>query len=183
MSHAVCAYLGLYTGREYLYEAVAEPYIRLIAREAMVESVASLAQEYGVLMQELLRHCDDLLMRFSNKSLGDTCARVGGDPARKLRAADRLIGAALYCEKHGILPVGISIGAAGAVYQYLNEKEQLQKGTNAESALLELAGLAPENQTAALILKFYQYFCRGTNPEQLFCAAETIKDAAMPEIV
>ena len=183
MSHAVCAYLGLYTGRRCIFEAIADPHIRLIVKEAMSESMASLSQEYGVPMQEILRHSDDLLIRFTNQALGDTCSRVGGDPARKLHSSDRLIGASLLCEKHGVFPTGIAIGSAGALYHYLNETEQLQKKANAAAALLEVSSLDPNGRLSSLILEFYELFRTGTNPEQLYQAAEATKKTSMPEIV
>ena len=37
-------------------------------------------------------------------SLKDTCKRVGGDPTRKLGAADRLIGSSLLCLEQGVKP-------------------------------------------------------------------------------
>ncbi len=43
--------------------------------------------------------------------LKDTCARVGGDPARKLSPDDRLIGAAKTALAQGIVPAYIAVGA------------------------------------------------------------------------
>ena len=39
MGHAVCAYLGSLKGYTYICEAIADPEIRVIVREAMTESI------------------------------------------------------------------------------------------------------------------------------------------------
>ena len=183
MSHAVCAYLGIYTGQEHIYEAIADPFIQLIVREAMSESTSALSYEYGVPMQEIHLHCEDLIFRFTNKALGDTCARVGGDPVRKLHETDRLIGAIRLCEKHNINCVGIAIGAAGALHHYLNESEEIQSRTKAANALQALSNTDSNSKIGALILDFYEFFRRGTNPEQLLRHAEIVRKSNMPEIV
>ena len=102
MGHAVCAYLGLYTHRDYIFEAIEDPCIQNIVQNAMLESVLALSRAYGVSIEPLIRHFQDLLARFKNRALKDTCSRVGGDPKRKLSRTDRLIGASLLCLENGI---------------------------------------------------------------------------------
>ena len=51
--------------------------------------------------------------------LKDTNARVGGDPIRKLKNIDRLVGAALYCIEQGSSAGGI-IPAIAAGYRFDN---------------------------------------------------------------
>ena len=46
-------------------------------------------------------HITDLLNRFTNAALKDTCARVGGDPARKLSPDDRMIGSSALALEQG----------------------------------------------------------------------------------
>lgn len=183
MAHAVCAYLGMYTGIEYIWEAIEEPSVRLIVKEAMCESMVALAEEYDTPMQGILAHADDLLIRFTNRALRDTCARVGCDPARKLGAGDRLIGAAKLCEKHGIPPLYIAIGAAGALYQYLNEQEQLQNDENAATALHEISGLSPEEELSRMVLELYSMYRKGTNTRQLYKAAQNKKKKLVAGVV
>ena len=43
----------------------------------MLDSAAAISKEYGVPLEEILPHVADLLNRFRNQSLGDTCQRVG----------------------------------------------------------------------------------------------------------
>lgn len=116
MGHAICAYLGAQKGYEYIWQAAEDSEIYEAAKEAMLCSAGALAREYGNELTPLLEeHVDDLLFRFKNKKLGDTVVRVGGDPVRKLRRNDRLIGAALYCMEMGIPPAPILAGVKAAL--------------------------------------------------------------------
>ncbi|MEA4831487.1 MAG: hypothetical protein VB118_02570 [Oscillospiraceae bacterium] len=104
MSHCVLAYHGYKKGYKYVYEAIADKEIRDIVRAALRESAIALAKAYGQSADELYEHGDDLITRYGNKLLGDTLARVGADPKRKLSRADRLTGAALFCLENGVFP-------------------------------------------------------------------------------
>jgi len=184
MAHALCAYLGSYTGATYIWEAMDNPSIRLIVKEAMCESMAALSKEYGVPMQDILPHADDLLIRFTNKALGDTCARVGGDAARKLKPKDRLIGALNLCLKHNIFPSYIAIGAAGALYRYLSEAELRQ--TDEENIPLifsELSEISANSEFGKIISDLYTMYSRGNTPWELHKAAEFIKKSTIIDIV
>lgn len=88
-------------------------------------------------------HITDLLGRFRNAALKDTCKRVGGDPTRKLGAADRLIGSSLLCLEQGVKPAYIAVGAAGAVYRYLNEAGIEQSKEEAAKVLKDVSGWRP----------------------------------------
>jgi mannitol-1-phosphate 5-dehydrogenase len=183
MGHAVCAYLGLYTGKTFIYEAMDDAHIHLIVKEAMLESTIALSHEYDIPMEEIYRHVDDLLLRFTNRALGDTCARVGGDTARKLASTDRFIGAALLCRAHKILPIGIAVGTAAAIYQYLNENEIPQSDENAQGTLREVAKLEPQGEIGAMILEFYKLFRRGTKPKELYQVLQMKKMQTMTEVI
>lgn len=167
MGHALCAYLGLYGGLTYIWEAVADAEIALIARCAMQESLRALCAEYGADPLPLLDHIDDLLIRFTNRALADTCARVGNDIPRKLAHADRLIGAANLCAKHGIAPAHIAIGAAGAVHRYLAERGADQTAGSAARALGDLSGLDADSGVARLILDQHALLANGAPPPLL----------------
>ena len=104
MGHALCAYLGWRKGYVYIYECVADESIRLIVRAAMEETAGALHREYAIALDELNLHIDDLITRLGNQALGDTVARVGRDPLRKLGHNDRLVGAALYCMAQNVEP-------------------------------------------------------------------------------
>lgn len=123
MGHALCAYLGWAKGYTYIYECIADKKIRAVAYEAMKETAKALTVEYKIPMKTLTDHIDDLLNRFANKVLADTVARVGRDPLRKIEYNDRLIGAAVYCEKQGIEPHNIIHGIVAAL-RYNNKQDE-----------------------------------------------------------
>ena len=115
MGHAVCAYLGMLCGFETIAEAIANSAVRLLTQSAMTESAAMLSVKYKIPFPQIFDHAEDLLMRFGNAALGDTCERVGRDPMRKIAAGDRLAGALCQCAAHGIRPVYIALGYAAAL--------------------------------------------------------------------
>jgi mannitol-1-phosphate 5-dehydrogenase len=61
----------------------------------MLQAASILLRKYPneFTLESLTEHVDDLLIRFQNKTLGDTLFRVGCDLSRKLGAEDRLAGA------------------------------------------------------------------------------------------
>jgi mannitol-1-phosphate 5-dehydrogenase len=122
LGHAVCAYFGWQKGYEYIYECCGDRVIADTAEKAMKESARALSKEYNVPAEELNAHIVDLLFRFKNRALGDTAARVGKDPIRKLGLNDRLIGAAVYCIGQGIEPENIIKGIAAAL-MYDNKED------------------------------------------------------------
>ena len=64
-----------------------------------------------------MQFVEDLMVRFENKLLVDSLARVGRDPRRKLSSGDRLVGAFKLMRKQGGVPAHIAIGvAAGLLY-------------------------------------------------------------------
>ncbi len=161
MSHACCAYFGLYGGHAYIHEAAADPDIHILTMDAMLEASLALSDAHDGPFRTLWDHANDLLHRYSNRALGDTCARVGADIPRKLAPHDRLIGAARLCESQGIPPVNISAGAAAALHRYLLEERQAQTRENAAAALERLSSLSPDETIHALILFFHETFALG----------------------
>lgn len=97
LGHATTAYLGhLYDpGFVYTYEVLEIDELFTEIRSTMRQAAAILLKVYpqDFTYQDLDNHIDDLLHRFSNKSLGDTIYRVGLDVKRKLGKNDRLNGA------------------------------------------------------------------------------------------
>ena len=174
MGHAVTAFLGLYTDKPYIADAIGDPEIYLIALQAMLESAEALSLKYGVPIADILRHIQDLLLRFGNRSLGDTCLRVGADIARKLSPQDRLIGAARLCREQGVMPTHICVGAAGAVYAYLKEHDCEQTFENAKETLEQLSAIT-DGELCALILRFYALFAQGCTTDDLRRAAQREK--------
>lgn len=179
LGHAATAYLGLYAGTPLIADAIDEPEILFLAQGAMLESAEALSGKYGVPLAEILRHIQDLLARFANRSLGDTCARVGADPVRKLAASDRLIGAARLCIEQGVTPAYLCVGAAGAVFEYLGENALEQTEPNAGAALAQLSGISGGEELHNRILGYYRLFASGESPGGIRRAAQRAKAAAV----
>ncbi len=183
MGHATCAYLGMYRGETYIYEAIDDPWTALIVENAMLESAQALSAKYGVNMADIVRHMEDLLFRFTNQALKDTCKRVGGDQKRKLAPADRLIGASLLCLEQGVSPAFIAVGAAGAVYEYLIETEAEQSEANALATLKELSGLKAECELARMILRMYRLYLNHADTGAIYRAAEAMRKESLNAVV
>ena len=183
MGHAVCAYLGLYRGAEYIYESIADPWTALVTENAMLESAQALSARYGVPLGEILRHIEDLLHRFTNRALRDTCARVGGDQKRKLAPTDRLIGSASLCLEEKICPAFIAVGAAGAVFEYQKETGREQTDAAALETLRELSGLSPDAPLAGMILEAYRLYRTGAEPREMYEMAEARRHQSLTDVV
>ena len=159
MGHAITAYLGELLGIEYIYEAIDNDEIYIIVKGAMEESARALSKKYGVPLEDIMLHITDLLDRFTNAALRDTCSRVGREPARKLSPADRLIGSATLATEMGITPAYIAIGAAAGLCRYLNESED--KTLIAEAVLESISELDIKSELAQLILDMYELIREG----------------------
>lgn len=183
MGHATCAYLGMYAGHEYIWQAVGQPDIELCVENAMLESMAALIKKYGVETAPLLNHMHDLIGRFANRGLGDTCARVGGDVPRKLAADDRLIGSARLCLDMGIVPNYIALGAAGGVYRYLAEQNLPLTKEEGSAQLQKLSGLTPQDTLYGLIMQHLPLYLAGASLEELRLSAKNKKMASLKDVV
>lgn len=87
----------------------------------MTASARALAKENDADLDALIAHGDDLIRRFGNRALGDTCERVGADIPRKLSPTDRLTGAARCVADAGMRPVWHALAAAAALFRYEQE--------------------------------------------------------------
>lgn len=183
MGHAVCAYLGLYTEKKLICQAIADTEVQLIVTEAMTESALALSKRYKVPMEELLRHTQDLRRRFTNEALGDTCRRVGGDPGRKLSPADRLTGASRLCREEGVCPAFISIGTAGAVYEYLAEQHKEQSPEHACEVLETVAGIKEGEELSRMVLRLYAKYLEKADVRGIRKEAEKIRAEENGEVV
>lgn len=176
MGHMVCALLGSYTGKTYIYEAIADSAIELVTRQAMLESACALSVAYGVPIKPLLDHIDDLILRFGNAQLMDTCARVSQDIPRKLKPEDRLIGAVRLCDSQGVIPAYIALGAAAALRQYVKSQGLPDDAASAQQTLAELSGLdESDNRLACLISEQYAYFMDEADVSVLLRCAQQLK--------
>jgi len=184
MGHATCAYLGDLLGLEYIYQSVDVADVRILVQNAMLESAMALSNKYGASLSDLQMHITDLLGRFTNEALKDTCQRVGGDPARKLNAEDRLIGSSKLALKQGITPAYIAVGAAAGVYRYIKETEGAQQDeTTALKVLKEVSGLAADEQLTQMILNMYRMILSGADMAALRRAADAVKTGSLSNVI
>jgi len=106
MSHAAAAYLGYQAdpSLKYLWQTLELPSVATAVAEALRQCSDALRAEYPkeFTARQLAEHSADLLLRYSNRSLGDTVYRVGRDLRRKLSREDRLVGACLLAARHGL---------------------------------------------------------------------------------
>ena len=183
MGHATCAYLGDLLGLEYIYQSIAVPEVRVLVQNAMLESAQTLHKHYGAELTALQAHITDLLYRFTNVALKDTCQRVGGDPARKLSPADRLIGSSLLAIEEGITPAYIAVGAAAGLHRYIKENGGEQSVDTAKAVLLEVSKLEENHTLAKLILHYYEMLLDGGDLAKLIDEADKIKHENMSAVV
>ncbi len=184
MGHATCAYLGDLLGLEYIYQSIAVPEIRVLVQNAMLESAMALSGKYGVELEKIVLHITDLLHRFTNAALMDTCARVGGDPGRKLSPDDRLIGSATLALAQGVTPAYIAVGAAAGLKRYINEAEGMEQGMeSAKQVLAEVSKLDANSKLASMILDMYALILEGKSLAELLKAADEVKAASFSNII
>lgn len=175
MGHALCAFLGQLMGATYLYESIAQPTIRLAAHSAMLESAFALSARYGMNAGDLAMHVEDLLLRFRNPALGDTCARVGTDARHKLSPTGCMMGAAGLCLEERGVPVFLCLGAGATVYALLVQENLEQTEKNAKKALLEVSGLEKDSALLPVILEFYALFATHTPFDAVLKKADALR--------
>ena len=112
----------------------------------------------------------------------DTIERVGKDPIRKLKAGDRLTGAALLANKHGIKPVYIALGIAAAFKfcpegdKYAEEIKAAVSANGIEAAVDAYCELTPKNsELKQLILTMYDKLSTETDIEKLIYFCDELK--------
>ena len=184
MGHATCAYLGDLLGLEYIYQSIDVADVRILVQNAMLESAVALSKKYGVDLGDIVMHITDLLHRFTNAALLDTCMRVGGDPGRKLSADDRLIGSSLLALEQGVIPAYIAVGAAAGLHRYINEAEGMEQGiAAAKQVLAEVSKLGEDSELAKLILAMYEKILAGASVADLRHAADAVKATSLQAII
>ena len=163
MGHALVAYCAHQKGYNYIYEAAADAEIKYFVTRALLESARALAKEHGAPIDDTLQFVEDLMVRFENKLLQDTAARVGRDPKRKLKSDDRLVGSFKLVRKHGGVPAHIAVGiAAGLLYDEPSDEAAVEISTftreNGVAAALAKYSEVTEPADVAMIEKFCDLF-------------------------
>ena len=184
MGHATCAYLGDLLKLQYIYQAIDVADVRILVQNAMLESAVALSKKYGVELGSIVMHITDLLNRFTNAALMDTCGRVGGDPGRKLSPDDRLIGSSLLALEQGITPAYIAVGAAAGLHRYINEAEGMEQGLDAaKKVLADVSKLDANSELATMILSVYEKILSGATVTDLRHMADEVKAKSLTAII
>jgi mannitol-1-phosphate 5-dehydrogenase len=161
-SHALCAYMGYEKGLEYIWQAIADPEIQAAVRASMQANADALVAKYGEgVRQNVQDYIEDLVIRYPNRALNDTVARVGADPVRKLRRNDRIVGAALFALEQGVDPAPIVRGILAALRFDLPQDptaprlQQALKEQGIEAVMEQFMGLAPDEPLYDMIRAAY----------------------------
>lgn len=185
MGHAMTAYLGYLCSCEYIWQAVGIPEIKLLANRAMLESAGVLSRHFNIPLTDITDHIDDLLLRFANRALGDTVARVGRDTKRKLSENDRFAGVLKLCAQQGITPVYIPIGLAAALlFDCEGDKGTMEirsmiETKGVEAVLSEHCGLEKGSDAWSAVMDYYNKLRDGATCAELLAAAEERKKAEL----
>ncbi|MHC4250074.1 MAG: mannitol dehydrogenase family protein [Planctomycetota bacterium] len=161
--HALAAYLGARAGHEFIWQAVEDPSVRALVEAGMWESGRALCRRHGFARDEHAAYIEGLLRRFAIRALGDTVARVGRDPVRKLGPTDRLVGAARLAVENGEhgeqgeRPAALAEGIAAAMAfrspgdPSADELAGILAAGGPERVLSEVCGLDPSRGGDGLI--------------------------------
>lgn len=114
-AHAALGYLGARYGIQDAWAAMDHPAAGSLTAACLNETAPALTSSGALDPAEHAGYCADLLKRFRNRLLGDTCRRLARDPMRKLAPDDRLTGAARLCVRNGVRPDAICTAIAAAL--------------------------------------------------------------------
>lgn len=165
MGHSLTAYLGNLKGYEFIWQAIEDTEIEVMAMRAMCESALALSIRYNVPFKDLYEHVEDLLYRFTNKKLGDTVFRVGRDLNRKLSPEDRIVGAIHSCLEAGVKPVALYAAYAAALNfsaddiskmdaeDVMTNISKFEKGSVAYNEILEFVSVLKNGGTVRDMIK------------------------------
>lgn len=156
-SHAATAYFGYLHGHTYIYQAIADPWVRDSVSKVLEESCEGMSRKHGMDKAALWAFCEDIMDRYTNVGLADKVARVANDPVRKLGPNDRLIGAARMCLEQGVTPVNLALAAAAAIrYDHpddsaAQELQAIRRRDGLEGVLRIVCQIPPDSTLGSLI--------------------------------
>jgi mannitol-1-phosphate 5-dehydrogenase len=185
MGHALAAYMGHIEGFTYIWQAIENPYIKLLTQRAMIESAKALSKHFEVPLAAIMEQIDDLLLRFSNAELGDTVDRVGRDLKRKLSSSDRLAGAVKLCQAEGVEAVYICAGiAAGLFFESQDDQgtqfvKEMLKSKGVVPVLNEICGLDADEKEKEYIKSYYELLKTGATIKELLLMCEEFEEEAI----
>lgn len=150
LQHVTFAFMGNFFEYETINEAVSDDYIRKSAYYAWREGREALLAEYGLPIPE-----DSVVKivfeKFASPYFADRLDRIGRQPIRKLKKHDRLVGPALLCLRHEIMPYFIARSIAyGFFYSDSADAEAVELKRlvceqGIEQTVLKICELDPDN--------------------------------------
>jgi mannitol-1-phosphate 5-dehydrogenase len=99
--HVALAYLGALGGHVRVVDCLDDPWVRAGAEGALRESAAAVQAGCAFEEEDMAAWIEGVIAQTDNPALGDTVARFGADPGRKLRCTDRLFGPLLLARRNG----------------------------------------------------------------------------------
>jgi mannitol-1-phosphate 5-dehydrogenase len=136
--HAMIAYLGYQMGYAVIDEAIRDDEILRATRQALQETGALLVAKHAFDKRQHEEYVEKILGRFANPYISDQVTRVGRSPIRKLSPQDRLVGPAMQCFDHGIVPEHLGLGIAAALlFDFREDPEAVQLTEDRERFGLE----------------------------------------------
>lgn len=123
MVHAVFAYMGSYRNCDTVCDCMNDDVLREIASNALDEVGEALQLAFGFTADEIERWNQTCKKNMRNPYLNDALKRVGMDPVRKLKAGDRLAGAARLCKQMGVMPYWLTKAIAYALFYRCQEDD------------------------------------------------------------
>ncbi|HJV45195.1 MAG TPA: mannitol-1-phosphate 5-dehydrogenase [Bacillota bacterium] len=125
--HAVTAYLGYQHGLKTIDQAMKNENIVDSVRQTLLETGQLLKAKHQFDEKKHLEYTDKIMNRFQNPFISDELIRVGRSPIRKLSPNDRLVGPAMQAFEHGITPIHLAKGIAGALlFDYPGDPEAVE---------------------------------------------------------
>lgn len=153
------AYIGYAAGHRRLDVAANDPTLQGMWEQIQRESAHGLLAEYAFDAREHGRFQRLAFDKYRDPVLADSIERNARDTARKLGPAERLVGPAALCLKHGLEPAAYARAIAAAIAYDGSE----DSGTLAVRACLREAGMAgvlrrfcsldPQSGLGALVLR------------------------------
>lgn len=120
MAQAAMAYLGAPLGLSRGIEAIRHPRVRPYLVQALEESAHGLCGEYGFARMQMKEWNGSVLASLENPVLGESLFRLGIDAGRKLGRSERLVGAAMLCQKYDRPPHAL---ARAIAYGFLYDSD------------------------------------------------------------
>jgi mannitol-1-phosphate 5-dehydrogenase len=163
MAHAVLSYAGRMCGAKTVLDAAADPEVMEEVNAALGEISIALSAEFGFSDEQMSEWNRTVLMNLTNPLLEDTLERLAADPIRKLGRDDRLVGAALLCKRHGILPYYLT-RAIARVFFYENRTdagaERIQRDIKAKGIAATFRGVAELDKDPEIVSMVRSHFER-----------------------